>query len=335
MLLLDLQKAFDSVDHSIILGKLENYGIRGCKFCLLKNYLSERYQCIHINNTEYKTPGQIWGSPGLSFGSTTVFDIYINDRPHAVFHSSSTLFADGTAIVKNPHASNEEFQKDIERVDHWMKYNKVTVKATKSKLLRFCIAKDDISLKFSDEFLIRVDSCKYLGIWLDNKLSFRQHIEYIRKKINKFCAIVYKLRDVMTINQLINYYKTYAQPVLQYGILIYGCVKKSNLYAIHKSQKRFFRIAFRKRYRDSISDKLEKLKIASVFELHIYELFKRVVNKKEVSQCGKCYVTRAKESRINSLPINKCKAKQLSVDFRTTFLENLLKKANIEVQTSF
>ena len=84
----------------------------------------------------------------------------------------------------------------------------------------------------------------------------------------------------MTINQLINYYKTYVQPILQYGILIYGCVKKSNLYVIHKSQKRFFRITFRKRYRDSISDKLEKLKIASVFELHIYELFKRVVKKK-------------------------------------------------------
>ena len=76
MLLLNLQKAFDSVDHSILLGKLENYGIRGCNFCLLKNYLSESYQYIHINNTEYKTPGQMWGSPGLSFGSTAVFDIY-------------------------------------------------------------------------------------------------------------------------------------------------------------------------------------------------------------------------------------------------------------------
>ena len=153
--------------------------------------------------------------------------------------------------------------------------------------------------------------------------------------MNKLCAIVYKLRDVLTINQLINYNKTYVQPVLQYGILKYGCVKKSNLYVIHKSQKQFFRIAFRKRYRDSISDKLEKLKIASVFDLHIYELFKRVVNRKEVSQCGKCYVTRAKESGINSLPINKCKAKQLSVEFKTTCLANLLKKANIAIQTSF
>ena len=209
------------------------------------------------------------GVPQGSVLGPLLFLIYINDLPHAVFNSSVTLFADDTAIVKNPLASNEGFQKDIERVDHWMKYNKVTVKAMKSKLLRFCIAKDDISLKFSDEFLISVDSCKYLGIWLDNKLSFRQHIEYIRKKMNKFCAIVYKLRDVMTINQLINYYKTYVQPVFQYGILIYGCVKKSNLYVIHKSQKRFFRKAFCKRYRDSISDKLEKLKIALVFELHI------------------------------------------------------------------
>ena len=81
-----------------------------------------------------------------------------------------------------------------------MKYNKVNVKATKSKLLSFGTAKDDISLNFSDEILIGVDSCEYLGIWLDCKLSFRQQIEYIRKKMNECCAIVYKLRDVMTIN---------------------------------------------------------------------------------------------------------------------------------------
>ena len=90
---------------------------------------------------------------------------------------------------------------------------------------------------------------------------------------------------------------------------LYMVAWRKAISVIHKSQKRLFRIAFR--YRDSISDKLEKLKIASVFELHIYELFKRVVNKKEISQCGKRYVTRAKSSGINSLPINKYKAKQL------------------------
>ena len=76
MLLLDLQKAFDSVDHSILQGKLENYGIRDCNFCLLKNYLSERYQYIHINNT-VSTKRQVkCGVPQGCFGSTTVFDIY-------------------------------------------------------------------------------------------------------------------------------------------------------------------------------------------------------------------------------------------------------------------
>ena len=69
-----------------------------------------------------------------------LFLININDLLHAVFSSPVTLFADDIAIVKHPLASNEDFQKDIERVDHWMKYNKVTVKVTKSKLLRFRIA---------------------------------------------------------------------------------------------------------------------------------------------------------------------------------------------------
>ena len=98
--------------------------------------------------------------------------------------------------------------------------------------------------------------------------------------MKKFCAIVYNLRDVMTINKLTNY-KTYVQPVLQYRVLKYGCMKR-NIDPI-QSQNRFFRIALRKRNFDSVSDRLEKLKIASVFEFLAYELFKRVANK-EISQ---------------------------------------------------
>ena len=79
----------------------------------------------------------------------------------------------------------------------------------------------------------------------------------------------------MTISQMVMYYKTYEQPSVQYEVLVYGAVFKSALDVIHQLQKRFFRITFRKSYRDSITDKMAKSKIATVYELHVYEILKK------------------------------------------------------------
>ena len=92
-----------------------------------------------------------------------------------------------------------------------MKFNKLTVEESKSKLLIFSKSKAD-AIYFADICLQPVASCKDLGNELDNKLSFKDHIEIIRKKLTRFCGVAYRLRNVMTTSRMVMYYKTYVQP---------------------------------------------------------------------------------------------------------------------------
>ena len=152
-----------------------------------------------------------------------LFLIYINDLPRIVRNCRLTLFADNTSVIKNKNASLDDFQEDLNRIDNWMKFNKFTVEGADA-------------IYFADTCLQPVASWKYLGIELDNKLSFKDHIEIIRKKLTHFCGVAYRLRNVMTISQMFMYYKTYVQPCVQYGVLVCGAVCKSALDVAHKLQ---------------------------------------------------------------------------------------------------
>ena len=163
-------------------------------------------------------------------------------------------------------------------------WKSITVEGSKSKLLIFSNSKAD-AIYFADICLQPVASCKYLGIELDKKLSFKDHIEIIRKKLTRFCGVAYRLRNVMTISRMVMYYKTYVQHCVQYGVLVYGAVCKSALDVTHKLQKRFFRITFRKSYRDSITDIMTKSKIATVYELHLNAILKKIVDEELSQKC--------------------------------------------------
>ena len=92
--------------------------------------------------------------------------------------------------------------------------------------------------KFDDVFIKVCDLCKYLGIYVDSKLSFQSHIEYIKKRLSKQCGIICKLRHYVPRKQLIDYYRSNVNPIIQYGILVYGCCSYSSLLPIYILQKK-------------------------------------------------------------------------------------------------
>ena len=81
--------------------------------------------------------------------------------------------------------------------------------------------------------------CKYLGICVDSKLSFVSHIEYVKKRLGKQCGIISKLRHYVPRHLLMQYYKTNVQPIIQYGILVYGCCSFSSLKPLLILQKKY------------------------------------------------------------------------------------------------
>ena len=86
--------------------------------------------------------------------------------------------------------------------------------------------------KFDDVFIEVGNLCKYLGILVDSKLSFQSHIDYIKKRLSKQCGFICKLRHYVPRKQLIDYYRSNVNPIIQYGILVYGCCSYSSLLPI-------------------------------------------------------------------------------------------------------
>ena len=116
--------------------------------------------------------------------------------------------------------------------------------------------------------------CKYLGIFVDKKLTFKFHIEHVCKKLTNFCGIVWKARYVFSKQQMLRFYKAYVNPTITYGILIYGNTSQSHLTEIMKLQKRILRAFFFKRRYESIKEIMDENKLLTVFDLYFFEMFK-------------------------------------------------------------
>ena len=95
--MLDLSKAFDTVNHKILLSKLEKYGVRGNSLKLINDYLTNRKQVVHVNNTYSDQQSIVCGVPQGSTSGPLLFSIYINDLPNAS-KFETRLFADDTAL---------------------------------------------------------------------------------------------------------------------------------------------------------------------------------------------------------------------------------------------
>ena len=124
-------------------------------------------------------------------------------------------------------------------------------------------------LRLNNATLKKSNEVKYLGVLLDNKLDFEKHKNSVAAKLTKFTGLFYKLRFILSIKQLVLVYKSFVQPVIQYGVLIYGTASKTSLKFIEVIIKQISRIIFRKQSHQSTANEREKYGIFLVKELHI------------------------------------------------------------------
>ena len=120
-------------------------------------------------------------------------------------------------------------------------------------------------------------SCEYyksLGLHFDKKLNFVTYIEKIVSKLAKHCSTLYKLRETLNKGQLVQYIRSYVSPIVHYGVLLYGLGAKAKVQRILITQKKLIRIGLRLLPWTSVLGKVNELKIGTVFEYHLYELFK-------------------------------------------------------------
>ena len=223
---LDLAKAFDSVDHRILLKKLDYYGIRGKALQLFESYLDSRSQYVKVNNVTSSCINILFGVPQGSILGPLLFLIFINDLPDAT-NLYVKLFADDTFLCTENEdfaALENEVNLELEKVFVWLASNKLTLNIDKCKFMIISNKCEipNLSVKLDGISLESCESYKYLGVFIDKNLNWEPHIDYITQKISKACGALAKLRHCIDTSTLINVYHALVYSYLRYGIIIWG-----------------------------------------------------------------------------------------------------------------
>ena len=197
---LDFSKAFDTVNHNILIDKLKYYGIRGVAIDWFISYLSDRNQMVTINNISSTKNKISCGVPQGSVLGPILFLLYVND-----FHTCSDLFSfhlfadDANLFCQDKNFSNLQTNINIElgKVHTWLCINKLSLNIDKSNFVIFHApqrkTRSNIDLFINNKCLKQEYCIKYLGILIDSNLNWKTHIDYIAKKITRSIGILSKI----------------------------------------------------------------------------------------------------------------------------------------------
>ena len=247
---LDLSKGFDCVNHQILLKKLYYYGIRGVALKFFESYLHERKQYTFVNGVRSNWLTVLCGVPQGSVLGPLLFLLYTNDLANST-NFSTNLFADDTCLSlsgNNLQELNRQCNVESGLVENWFRANKLTTnskKASKFLLSRYNnIRANRISsfrIKMGNIELERVKSVKYLGVMLDEGVTWSEQIDFLATKLSRSAGIFSKLRYYLNTKVLIEMYHALFNSHLQYAILCWGSTTSTNLNRLQILQNRAIR----------------------------------------------------------------------------------------------
>ena len=265
---LDFSRAFDTVDHQILLQKLDHYGIRGVANKWFKSYLKNRSQFVSINGVSSETILMLLGVPQGSILGPLLFLIYINDFYQAVFYSTTRHFADDTNLLLS-NKSIKKIQKqiniDLKLISKWLRANKISLNAGKSELIIFRHPMKtfdyNLKIKINGKRLFESNSVKYLGIFIDSHLKWNYHVDSIAPKLSRAVGMLSKLRHFVNRNTLRSIYYAVFSSIMSYGSIIWGQAQNKYIDRICGLQDKAIRTISFASFNDSRKPLYKNLKI--------------------------------------------------------------------------
>ena len=281
---IDLKKAFDTISHNILLHKLEKYGLRGISNDWMRSYLTERRQYVVYGDISSSTQPISYGVPQGSILGPLLFLLYINDISNAL-NVNILSFADDTTIylsdvnIKNLYKmANSE----LKLLKNWLNANKLALNIEKTKYMIICSPKQkynntNLKLHIDGKVIQQVGhnntetSLKFLGIHLDEHLTWKKHLQHVSNKISNTLFVMNRVKNVIPKYSLETIYYALIQPYITYGILAWGQTINNDNNKIFLKQKRAIRTIHKASY-NSHTDPLYKssniLKAKDLFIQH-------------------------------------------------------------------
>ena len=243
---IDLSKAFDCVDHAILLKKLDRYGFRGNILRLLESYLSNRKQFVDMDGTTSDTQNVTKGVPQGSVLGPILFLLYINDLNYIMEALQKILFADDTVlfgIFDSMGLASTYLNICLGILYQWLCTNKLKLNISKTKFMIFTYRTQFQipNLLLNNTSIEYVTSIKYLGVILDHKLNFNEHINLIRTKLARINGLIYSLKSFLPLHCLRSIYFSFSYSYINQNIILWGAAPQSVIAPLQVMQNKIVR----------------------------------------------------------------------------------------------
>ena len=226
----DFKKAFDTVNHNILLDKLAYYGVRGTENKWFKTYLTNRKQHVTVSDQTSDNALIEFGIPQGSVLGPLLFLIYINDLNQAIKFRREHHFADDTNLLlvdNSLNKINKHINHDLKLLTTWLRANKTSLNTSKTEILLFRpkskrnITKH-LNFRISGQYIPRTTQVKYLGLTMNEHLDLDLYFSQLKKKLNRGIGLLSKIRHFTPKHLLKTLYFSLFNSNLIYGCQIWG-----------------------------------------------------------------------------------------------------------------
>ena len=275
VVLVDFKKAFDLVDHQILLSKLEIYGIKENALIWFNSYLTHRMQQVSVDNNKSEFQQVKHGVPQGSILGPLLFLLFINDLPLYLNNVKADLYVDDTTLYDIQHTV-EDIEKNLQtalrNLYTWCQCNGMVLNSAKTKVMlittyqkRQRLSREELVLEFNTDSLSMITTDKILGVYIDNNLTWSDHIKHLSKKISSNIWLLSKIKKFLSQAHRVQFYKSYIQPHIDFCSIVWGSSSEANKLKIYRLQKRACRVILDYDVENS-HEAMNSLKILSIYD---------------------------------------------------------------------